>query len=138
MSEENIELVRRAFADFRTSGNLSDGVDVLWADDGEVWPAPGFPESGPFKGRDQIRRFFDGLQDGWKPDSFAVTLRQLEGFGDKVLVSLEWRGIGAASGIESSSDWSAVYTIRGRRFTRLEFFADHAAAISAAGLPKPD
>jgi ketosteroid isomerase-like protein len=137
VSSENLELVRRAFADFRTSGNLSDGVEVFWADDGEVWPAVGFPESGPFRGRDQIRRFFDGLQDGWKRDSFAVTLRQLEGYGDKVLVSLEWRGTGVASGIESSSDWMAVYTIRGGRFVRLEFFADRAAAISAAGLPKP-
>jgi ketosteroid isomerase-like protein len=130
VASENIELVRRGVDAFNGGVSL---IDELWADDAELWPAPGFPEGGPFKGRDEIRRFFDGLREGWRPGTAAV-LREFEEAGDNLLVSFEWRAVGEASGVETSSDWMAVYTFRGGRIVRLEFFADRDAAIKAAGL----
>jgi ketosteroid isomerase-like protein len=129
VSSENIELVRRANESFNTDDDL---YGVLFAEDAEVWPAPGFPEAGPFQGRDQIRGFFDGLREGWKGTS--VVVRELEEVGDKVLASLQWRATGDASGVETSSDWMAVYTVRGGQFVRVQFFSDRDAAIDAAGL----
>jgi ketosteroid isomerase-like protein len=132
VSSENVELVQHLVTSFNAGG--APLVDLFWAEDAELWPAPGFPEGGPFRGRDQIRSFFDGLREGWEPGSFSGVVRELAGVGDKVLVTLEWRAIGAASGIETSSEWMAVYTIRGGRVVRLEFFSDRDAAIRAAGL----
>jgi len=131
VSSENIELVRRALEAFNS------GVSALpdfWAEDAEVWPAPGFPEGGPFRGREQIQRFFDGLLEGWQPDTTVVVPREFGEAGDKVLVSYEWRGTGEASGLETSSDWMAVCTVRSDEIVRLEFFNERDAAINAAGL----
>jgi hypothetical protein len=74
--------------------------------------APGFPDRGPFKGRDELQRFFDGLLGGWKPGT-AVVARGFEEAGDKVLVWFEWRAVGEASEVPTSSERMAVYTIRG-------------------------
>ena len=134
VSSENIDLVRRLIESFNR-----DDVDATWAEnwelfaeDIEVWPAPGFPEAGPFQGRHQYRVFFDGLRGGWKETS--VVVRELEDAGDKVLASVQWRAIGETSGVETSSDWLVVFTIRGGHIACVQFFSDHDAAIDAAGL----
>jgi hypothetical protein len=75
-------------------------------------------ESGPFRERDQIPRFFDGLREGWRPSSIVVVVREIEAAGDKVLASVEWRAVGSGSGLETSSEWVTVYTIRGRQVMR--------------------
>jgi ketosteroid isomerase-like protein len=129
VSGENIAVVQR-FTDGFNKGEYL--LDVLWAADAEVRPAPTFPEGGPMTGRDQIGRWLDGLREGWQPGS-AVIMRELEEADDKVLASFEWHAIGEASGLETSSDWWAVYTIRGGQFVRIEFFADREAAIIAFG-----
>ena len=93
--------------------------------------APGFPERGPFKGRDELQRFFDGLLGGWTPGT-AVVARGFEEAGDKVLVWFEWRAVGEASEVPTSSERMAVYTIRAAQIGPLDFFDDRDAAISAA------
>jgi ketosteroid isomerase-like protein len=125
----NVELVRRTFEAFNA------GVSTLpefWSEDAELWPAPGFPEGDRCRGRDQIQRFFDRLLEGLV-DATAV-LREFEEAGDKVLVSFQWRATGESSGIETASDWFAVYTVRGDEIVRLEFFVESDAALNAAGL----
>jgi ketosteroid isomerase-like protein len=122
---ENIELVRRLLDAFNTDEDL---YDVWYAEDAEVWPAPSFPEGGPFQGRGQIRRFFNGLREGWKRTS--VVVHKLEEAGDNVLASVTWRATGEASGIETASDWMVLYTVRGGQIARIQFFSDHDAAIA--------
>lgn len=129
MANENIQLVRRWYEAY--GGGRS--VDDFFADDAEVWTARGFPEGGPFRGRDQIRSFHSGLREGWKPGAAAL-VRELEEAGDKVFSSFTWRAVGDASGLEISSDWMAVHTVRDGKFVRVEFFTERAPAINAAGL----
>jgi ketosteroid isomerase-like protein len=97
-----------------------------------VLPAAAFPEGGPYKGRDQIDRFFAGLSEGW--DSLSVVIRETQAVGDHVFVLFEWRAIGEASHIEVASQWFAVYTIRAGQIVRLQFFDDREAARGAVGL----
>jgi ketosteroid isomerase-like protein len=124
-------LVRRTFG-FFNAGDF-DSVADLFALDAEVRPAPGFPEAGPFKGRDQIRHFYAGLREGWKPGA-SVALLDLGEAGDKVLVSFQWRATGEASGIETTSDWSVVATVRDGQIARADYYVDRDAAMDAAGL----
>jgi ketosteroid isomerase-like protein len=131
VSSENIDLVRRTFELFN-AGDF-DSVADQFAPDGEVRPAPGFPEAGPFKGRDQIRRFYAGLREGWKPGA-RVILRELRETGDEVLVSFQWRGTGETSGIETASDWTAVVTIRDGQIVHADYSVHHDSAIDDAGL----
>jgi ketosteroid isomerase-like protein len=89
----NVELVQRGLDAF--NAGVYSGT---FADDAEVWPAPGFPEVGLVKGPDETRRFFEGMRGGWKPGTSRMALRDLQAAGNRVLVSAEWRGIGEASG----------------------------------------
>jgi len=133
VSEKNIELVRRSY-EFYNSGDWDSLLDTF-SPDVEVWPAPGFPEGGPFRGREEVRRFYEGLGEGWKPGAMVVP-QELLGVGDKVLVAFEWRGVGELSGIEVTSAWSSVVTVRDGQIARADYFADRDAAITAAGLNK--
>ena len=126
---ENFGLVRRMFDAFNAGDDL---VPLLWTEDAEVVPAPGFPEGGPVRGLEQVSRFFDGLREGWQ-EGTSVTLPELEEIGDKVLASFTWRAVGETSGIETSSDWLAVYSFRGGKVLRVEYFTDRDAALEAAG-----
>jgi ketosteroid isomerase-like protein len=54
----------------------------------------------------------------------------------RVLVRGDWRGRGAASAIESSSEWSIVWTIRDGQIARIAWFSDHDEALEAVG-PRP-
>jgi ketosteroid isomerase-like protein len=83
------------------------------------------------RGHEQISRFFDGLREGWQP-GMAVMVEEVEKVGEKVLVSFTWRAVGETSGIETSSDWLGVYTFRGGKVLRLEYFSDREAALEAA------
>ena len=130
MSSENIELVRQWFE----AWNRGEPVLDAFAADAELLTAAGVMEGGPFTGPDQIRRFFDGVREGWKPGSDVLVVREIEEAGDRVLASFEWRAIGNASGIEVSSNWTMVSIFRGDQIVRLQFFGDRNAAITASGL----
>jgi uncharacterized protein len=131
MSQENVEIVRRAY-DVYNSGDVDAFVD-LFTDDGEVETDPRFPEGGTFSGRESVRRFIAGLHQGWQGGS-AATVKEMRRAGDSVLAKHEWHATGQRSGIDVSSDWFALWTLRDRRIARLRFFYDRAEALEAAGL----
>jgi ketosteroid isomerase-like protein len=128
MDSEKLDLVRQTFEAYNAGEEV---LPPIWAQDAEVRTAPGFPEGGPFRGRDEIRRFFEGLREGWQPGT-AVTIEKVEEVDDKVVVSFNWRGVGETSGIETSSHWLAVYTFRGDEILRVEYFTERDAALEAA------
>jgi ketosteroid isomerase-like protein len=142
MSEQNVEigadadteLVRRAL-DLYNAGDVDAFVD-LFTDDGEVETDPRFPEGGTFSGREPVRRFIAGLHQGWEGGS-AVTTKKLWLAGDSVLAWWEWHAKGERSGIDVSSDWLGLWTLRDGRIARLRFFYDRTEALEAAGLTAP-
>jgi hypothetical protein len=96
----DIELAQRTIETFNAGVRR---LPEFWAEDAELRPAPGFPESSPCSGREEIQRFFDRLREGLT--DARIVLNEIEEAGDKVLVSLEWRATGESSGVETSSDW---------------------------------
>jgi ketosteroid isomerase-like protein len=131
VADDNIELVRHAL-DLYNAGDVDAFVD-LFTDDGEVETDPRFPEGGTFSGRESVRRFIAGLHQGWQGGS-AVTLKEMRRAGDSVLADWSWHAKGERSGIDVSSDWFGLWTLRDGRITRLRFFYDRAEALEAAGL----
>jgi ketosteroid isomerase-like protein len=67
MSHENVEIVRAAFEAWN-AGDM-DGFfgtydpDVMWR------TAEGWPEQGPFVGREAVMRFVGQLRDTWEADA---------------------------------------------------------------------
>src|SRR3954451_18313484 len=133
MSQENVELVR-AFLDVYNRGEFDAALE-LCAPDVEGYPdASVFPEPGPLIGPAALRAFFDEIGSAWaEPPRYVVT--EVVEVGDaRVLVRGDWRGRGAASAIESSSEWSMVWTMRDRQVARMAWFSDHNEALEAVGL----
>src|SRR2546428_13436601 len=126
MADDNIELVRHAL-DLYNTGDVDAFVD-LFTDDGEVETDRRFPEGGTVSGREPVRRFISGLHQGWQGGS-AVTVKEVRQAGDRVLATWVWHATGELSGIDVSSGWFGLWTLRDGRVARLRFFSDPAAAL---------
>ena len=132
MSETNVDLIL-AGRDAYNAGHF-DAFIELCAPDIEAFPdATVFPESSPIHGRDEYRRFLEEINSAW------ISARQdtIEAFalgGDRVVHRGEWGGKGAASGIETVSSITSIWTIRDGQIARVEYFFDHDQALKAVGL----
>ena len=133
MSQENVELVR-AFLDAYNRGEF-DAASELCTPDVEGYPdASVFPEPGPLIGHAAIKAFLEEIGSAWaEPPVYVLT--EVVPVGDaRVVVRGDWRGKGAASAIESSSEWSIAWKIRDRQIARIAWFSDHNQALEAVGL----
>jgi ketosteroid isomerase-like protein len=94
-------------------------------------PPEGWPEPGPYVGRDAVLRQLEQLRETWDAD----TLEPIDDFldaADRVVVRLIWRGVGHGPGL--NMELTGVSTVRNGRIFGLEFFPDHAEALKAVGL----
>ena len=129
MSEENIE-VARATLDAWNAGDM-ERLRELYDPDVIVRAPPGWPEPGPFVGRDAAMQQFKVLRETFYRDSLDPLSEYLAA-GDRVILRVDWRGIGR--GPQSDMEMTVVSTIRNGRVFGVEFFWDHAEALEAAGL----
>ena len=129
MSQENVEIVRRGF-EVWNAGDM-DALRELF-DPGIIWRAPeGWPEPGPYAGREAVMRQVEQLRETWDTDSFELISDFID-VGDRVAVRLIWEGAG--HGPESNIELTGVYTVRKGRVVAIELFWDHAEALEALGL----
>jgi ketosteroid isomerase-like protein len=129
MSEENVEFVRRGFEVWNT-GDM-DAVRELY-DPSIIWrPPEGWPEPGPYVGREAVMRQLEQMRETWDTDRFEL-ISDLIDVGDRVAVRFNWRGIG--QGPESNIEATGIYTVRNGRVSYIEFFWDHAEALETLGL----
>jgi uncharacterized protein len=129
MSQENVEIVRRGFEAWNT-GDM-DAVRELY-DPGVIWrPLDGWPEPGPYAGREAVMRQLKQMRETWDADSFELISDFID-VGDRVAVRFIWHGVG--QGPESNIEGTGVYTVRKGRILGLEFFWDHAEALETLGL----
>ena len=91
----------------------------------------GWPESGPFMGREAVMRQFEQLRDTWDADAVVPVGDSIE-VGDRVLVRMIYRGMG--QGPQADLEMTQVVTVRKGRIVYREYFWDHAEALEAVGL----
>jgi len=129
MTEENVEIVRAGF-DLWNAGDMDAYRELL--DPEVIWrPTEGWPEPGPYVGRDAVFRQQEQLRETWDGD-ILEPIGDFIDTDDRVLVRLTWRGTG--HGPELNMELTGVFTVRDARICGLEFFQDHAEALEAAGL----
>jgi ketosteroid isomerase-like protein len=129
MSQENVEIVRSGF-DAWNAGNMDGLREVL--DPGIIWrPPEGWPEPGPFVGREAVMRWFEQLREAY--DTYVTDLigAPIEA-ADRVVVSQVWRGAGR--GPEADIESTGVFTVRKGRIISVKQFWDRRQALDAAGL----
>ena len=131
MSEENVEIVRRAF-----------GVVTIPGDSEAMIAAshPGFEmhligvggEPVTYVGESGIREFFRDVAQSWESFQFKAT--EIRDLGDRVLVLGDVRGCGRVSGVEVNDLQFEVHTFRDGRCVHKVDFRERAEALEAAGL----
>src|SRR6266567_8349690 len=91
MSEENVEAVKAAFEAWN-AGDM-DAFRKLLAPDVILRNPEGWPEPGPFVGREAVMRQFEQLRETWDTDALELISDFID-VGDRVALRFIWRGAG--------------------------------------------
>jgi ketosteroid isomerase-like protein len=129
MSQENVELTRRAFEAFKDRD--LDGLLAMMADDVEAFPILAGMEGG-YRGHDGIRRWWTGLL-GTFPD-FSAEVVELRDLGDSTLAVLHIRGHGAGSDTPVDASTWQVSQFRHRQCIGWHVYTSEREALEAVGL----
>ena len=106
----------------------------IWDDDCEYRPASAEDLAGEnvFRGRDGIRRRWQGMLETW--NDVETDVHEVRVAGDRAFVSLTLLGRGRASGVPIEAPFFQVATIRDGRIVACRDYADPGRALEAAGL----
>jgi len=132
MSKENVDLVRRFYAELAAEGSSADFAGRLTDEalarflDPEVeWlPVGDSVQSDSYRGFDGVRRFWSEFVSAW--DSYRVEPLGFEAAGDRVAVVVHI--VGRTHGLEVDETRSSLLTVRDGRIIRVESFSDPDAA----------
>ena len=134
MSQENVEIVRRAFL----SGRDWEGMLELVDPDVELHGTVGGLEEGHVsRGADQIRQRFEA-EDNEVWDEHRIEPVRFIDAGERVVVIQHESQRGRGSGVEVEIDTASVFDVRGGRIVRIQPYMDPAEALEAVGLSEQD
>jgi ketosteroid isomerase-like protein len=131
MSQENVEVVRRAFENFNRR-DLTAAVDAF-APDAEWVPYLAALEEEIYRGRDEIGRMWrEVLKD--VPD-FQIELVEVVADGaDTVVVKVDFLGMGRASGADIRTTVYQAASFRAGKVLSVQGFRTAGEALGAVGL----
>jgi ketosteroid isomerase-like protein len=143
MSEENVEISRRVFAQIvglagslgpeEIEARLTDAALAELYDPEVEWvPVPqGLLAGGSYVGYEGIRRFWADFVSAW--DEIVAEPQEFRDVGnDRVVITMRVRG--RMHEIEIDEVWSAIWTLRNGRIVRSQAFTSEDGALEAAGL----
>jgi ketosteroid isomerase-like protein len=128
MSEENVEIVRRAFEAF----NARDRDRALSFCDPEIEYRSPF-EQKTYRGHDGMVRWRETV-DGALEDFHMEDIQFLDAGEDRVVLLYRIVGRGAGSGVPVSREVGALWQLRNGKILEGEVFLDQREALEAAGL----
>ena len=129
MSQENVDIVRAAYeawnaGDMETFRELCHPDVIMRAIEG--WPEPG-----PYVGREAVMGWLAQLRETWDADTVELT-SDFIATGDRVAARTIWHGAGR--GPEANMGMTIVQTVRDGRIFYVEYFWDHSKALETLGL----
>jgi ketosteroid isomerase-like protein len=131
MSQENVEILRRANAAFNAH-DIAGWLSLL-DPEFELVDHMGAVGEDVVSGLEATRRQIEGWFDAF-PDFRAETEEFIDA-GDRVVCVTRWRGTGAASGLAYDQAAAEVFTVRDGMIIRAEAgFDGRAEALKAVGL----
>jgi uncharacterized protein len=132
MSQENLEIVRRAFEAFNRR-DMTAFLDLL-DPDVEWVPILAVLEGRVYRGHKDVQRWVEDLDPDW--EFFEVYHEELRDLGDRVLIFGHWRARGRASGVESEQPGIWLYEMKGGKVVRMRTFTDRGEGLKAASHPE--
>ena len=130
MSDENVELVRRAYEAWNEGG--PESLKRFLAEDGEWHDPPNLPDSRVVRGRDAVAAYLTGQQR--VAGLMKVTIVDVRARGETVVLRLELTLHGPESGIDVPAELSQVSEVADGRIQRVLMFFTWVEALEAAGL----
>jgi ketosteroid isomerase-like protein len=128
MSQENVEIVRRAWEAYMRRDNeatlalYDQEVELHHPVDGSV-----------YRGLDGVRTYFRDWFDVWGEQSFN-NLKELIDAGDDVIAVMHVGARGRRSGVAVERREWHVWTLRDGKLWRLRIYATKSEALEAAGV----
>ena len=130
MPGQNIDLVRDLYraASERDLDRAMDLVD----EDAVLDVGAVAADQGTYRGREGIRDYFEEVWD--VTATFAFEVEDAVEVGDRVVVTLRVRAVGALSGAEAIHTYGAVWRFVDGKAAEIRLYPDPAQARRAAGL----
>ncbi|MDQ3102366.1 MAG: nuclear transport factor 2 family protein [Actinomycetota bacterium] len=128
MSQDNVEIVRRAFAyEMCRVGDRAEAEAIF---DPRVVMNPS--DEGPSYGFEAMRADYERWASAF--EELSVTIEEIIDAGDQVLVVAHHEGRGRSSGVKVDTRFYEVYTVCEGKVSRVDEFTERADALEAAGL----
>jgi ketosteroid isomerase-like protein len=131
LSAENVEIVRRAWEYFRTTGEQPQELiapDFVW----DMSKFRGWPEQQLYEGPEGANTF---LRDWTQPFAdWEIEVDSFHDAGERVVSLCRQRARSGTTGLPVDMAFGMVWTLRDGLEVRMEMYADHAEALKAVGL----
>jgi uncharacterized protein len=131
LSDANLELVRRAYEQFRAKGRfVAEFVapDFVW----DMSNFHGWPEQQVYEGVEGAEGFLEEWTAAW--DDWELDVDELHDAGEKVVALVRQRGRSKVTGMPVDMSLAQVWTVRDGKQARMDMYSDRAEALEDAGL----
>ena len=134
MSQENVEIVRRAWEAWIV-GDLEAQFEFFHPEvEWRTEHFDGWPEDPVFYGHDGVRKFFEEWLASWERYEAGVE-EYIDIDDERVLVICWQRGYGPGSQVPVQMDYAQVVTIKDGLVLRMDAYSDRPTAREAVNLP---
>jgi ketosteroid isomerase-like protein len=131
VSVENIEIMRRGYEHFITTGEPLEEIvhpDFVW----DMSTFGSWPERQTYEGIEGMREFLTAWGDAW--DDWELEVEELRDAGEQVVAFMRQRGRAKATGMPVDMHFGQVWTLRDGKQLRMEMYTTPEEALRAAGL----
>ena len=133
MSDESVELVRKAFGE-AAAESLEAVALTYWHPDVEYVEDPRWPGASRYKGRDAVLRCFQGYAEALGPgEQVDVMVERVFDAGERQVPLVRFHGR-SASGIPHEHLWAYVVEVRDGQIAYFRAYYEPEEALEAASL----
>jgi ketosteroid isomerase-like protein len=133
MSQENVEIVLECLRLAEGDDVDMEGIAALMHPEITSTAVAGWPEQGPFVGRDALLAEAQRLTDSWRESRFT-DIDVVADEGDWVVVAFQWHVRGAGSGIATHFDVAVAVRVKEGRVIDWHSRWTQDEALEAAGM----
>ena len=126
MSQENVEIIRRGYKHWATTGEFLGSADLVW-DVSKL----GWPDQQIYLGREGANQFSAEWADAW--DGWELEVEDYIDAGERVVVIVTQRARSKGSGIPVDMRFAQVWTLRDGVAIRMQMYASLDEALEAVG-----
>jgi ketosteroid isomerase-like protein len=132
MSQENVEVVKSAYALWNAGDMGEEGAERHFAADVVMTTPPDWPDAITSNNRDEAFRRLVENRSLFESDRLVP--EQWIDVDDRVIVPTQWCGVPKGGSAEVKLFVVPVYTVRGGRIVRLDWYSSVQQALEAVGL----